>query len=86
MLFMVTHTHDYRTWCDPIPEASGALRELTKNKDGNKIQILAAYGNRLEHKLFAVIEADRMEDIYTHFDPVLEIGNYDITPIMVRDT
>ena len=86
MLFMVIHTHDYKTCGAHIPEVSGALKELTKNKDGNKIRIVAAYGNRLEHKLFIIIEADRMEDIDAHFDPVLEIGNYDITPMMERDT
>ena len=85
MLFMVTHTHDYQTCGTHIPEISGILRELTKNKPENRIQIVSAYGNRLVHKLFMVIEADSMEDIDAHFDPVLEIGNYDIVPIMKRD-
>ena len=46
---------------------------------------MSAYGNRLVHKIFIVIEADSMEDIDAHFDPVLEIGNYDIIPIMKRE-
>ena len=85
MLFMVTHTHDYQTCGAHQPEISGKLRELTKNKPENKIKIVSAYGNRLVHKIFMVIEADSMEDIDAHFDPVLEIGNYDIVPIMQRD-
>jgi hypothetical protein len=32
-----------------------------------------------------IIEADRMEDIDAHFDPVLEHGNYEIIPIMERE-
>ena len=85
MLFMVTHTHDYQTCGAHKPEISGKLRDLTKNKPENRIKIVSAYGNRLVHKIFMVIEADSMEDIDAHFDPVLEIGNYDIVPIMQRD-
>jgi hypothetical protein len=86
MLFMVTHTHDYKTCSAHQPEISGKLKELSKNKEGNKIKIINAYGNRLVHKIFMIIEAENMEDIDFHFDPVLELGNYEIIPIMKRET
>jgi tRNA A37 methylthiotransferase MiaB len=85
MLFMVTSTHDYQTCGAHIPEVSGLLKTLTKNKEGNNVRIIKAYGNRLVHKIFMIIEADRMEDIDAHFDPVLEHGNYEIIPIMERE-
>jgi hypothetical protein len=42
------------------------------------------YGNRLEHTLFVICEADSMEQLDAAFDPILEMGQYTVTPVMER--
>ena len=36
--------------------------------------------NRLEHATYLLVEADSFEAIDTVFDPILELGHYEITP------
>lgn len=39
---------------------------------------------RLEHKGYMVVEADSFEQIDAAFDPVLEMGHFEVTPVMQR--
>ena len=43
------------------------------------------YSNRLEHTLFIVCEADSFEALDQAFDPILEMGHLEVTPVMKRD-
>ena len=48
------------------------------------IKVHANYVNRLEHKGYMVVEADSFEQIDAAFDPVLEMGHFEVTPVMQR--
>ena len=42
------------------------------------------YSNRLQHTTFIVCEADSMEQLDAGFNPILDYGNFEVTPVMVR--
>jgi len=48
------------------------------------ITIKARYANRLEHTNFFIVNATSMEAIDALFDPVLEMGQWDITPVIEK--
>jgi hypothetical protein len=74
MLFMITMTHDYSTCQTHDPESLS----------DHGLKIHANYVNRLEHKGYMVVEADSFEQIDAAFDPVLEMGHFEVTPVMQR--
>ena len=49
------------------------------------MKVHAQYSNRLEHTLFIVCEADTFEALDAAFDPILEMGHLEVTPVMKRD-
>jgi len=51
-------------------------------KHGVKVHNM--YSNRLEHTLFIVCEADSFEQLDASFDPILEMGHLEVTPVMER--
>ncbi len=82
MYFVVKHTHNYSTCQAHVPESVAAMGDIVTRAPEHNVQVHARYGNRLEHTNFYVIEADSMEDINALFDPVLELGDWDLTPVM----
>jgi hypothetical protein len=50
----------------------------------HSITIKARYANRLEHTNFFIVDATSMEAIDALFDPVLEMGQWDITPVIEK--
>ena len=42
------------------------------------------YSNRLEHTQFVVCEAESMEQLDAGFSPILDYGNFEVTPVMER--
>ena len=46
------------------------------------IKVHGHYSNRLEHTAFMVLEADNFEQLDAAFDPILEMGNFEVTPIV----
>ncbi|MDB4203048.1 hypothetical protein N9767_01565 [Planktomarina temperata] len=60
----------------------GKIRSQVYQTMGLKIH--ANYVNRLEHKGYMVVEADSFEQIDAAFDPVLEMGHFEVTPVMQR--
>ena len=43
------------------------------------------YANRLEHTNFIVCETDSFESLDAAFDPILEMGHFEATPVMKRE-
>jgi len=48
------------------------------------VKVHNMYSNRLEHTLFIVCEADSFEQLDAAFDPILEMGHLEVTPVMER--
>ena len=84
MLFMITMTHDYSTCQTHDPERGPLWKNTLASLPDHGLKVHANYVNRLEHKGYMVVEADSFEQIDAAFDPVLEMGHFEVTPVMKR--
>ena len=85
MLFMIQHTHDYSTCQTHHPENGPKFKETLANLGSQGVKVHDMYSNRLEHTLFIVCEANSFEALDQAFDPILEMGHLEVTPVMKRD-
>ena len=85
MLFMIQSSHDYSTCQTHDPEKGPLFKETLANLGNHGVKVHAQYSNRLEHTLFIVCEADTFEALDTAFDPILEMGHLEVTPVMKRE-
>ena len=53
-----------------------------QSADSIGIKIVGAYADPPGHTLYCVLEADSMEQIVQFFDPMIELGNVDIHPVL----
>ena len=84
MYFVIQHRHDYSTCQAHNPETAIAMGDLVTNASKHNIVVQGRYSNRLEHTNFYIMEANGMEDIDALFDPVLELGSWEITPVIKK--
>jgi hypothetical protein len=47
------------------------------------VTVHSVYSNRPEHTMFMVLEADTFEQIDDFFDPLLEMGHANISPVII---
>ena len=82
MLFHATHTHSYQT-CHAHDEARKAkIMEAVKSADESGLKIHSIHVDPPRHVGYFLLEADTMEQIVQFFDPMLELGDTDIRPVM----
>ena len=82
MLFHATHTHSYQT-CHAHDEARKAkIMEAVKSADESGLKIHSIHVDPPGHVGYFLLEADTMEQIVQFFDPMLELGDTDICPVM----
>ena len=82
MLFHATHTHSYQT-CHAHDEARKAkIMEAVKSADESGLKIHSIHVDPPGHVGYFLLEADTMEQIVQFFDPMLELGDTDIRPVM----
>jgi len=84
MLFMITCRHDYSTCQANHPENKQHYRDTFSKLGDHGVKVHAIYSKRLEHTQFVVCEADNMEQLDAGFNPILDYGNYEVTPVMER--
>ena len=84
MIFVIKHTHDYSTCMVHDENALKAMYGIEARAADHDITVKARYVNRLEHTSFFIIEAPSMEAIDDLFDAVLELGQWDITPVIEK--
>ena len=77
-------THDYSTCQTHAPERGPLWKNTLASLPDHGLKIHANYVNRLEHKGYMVVETDSLEQIDAAFDPVLEMGHFEVTPVMQR--
>jgi hypothetical protein len=74
MLFHATHAHDENKKAKMMT-AIQAAGEIGINVHG-------IYVDPPGHVFYLILEADSMEQIVQFFDPILELGDTDIHPVM----
>ncbi len=82
MLFHATHTHSYQT-CHAHNENKKAKMMTAIQAAGEiGINVHGIYVDPPGHVFHLILEADYMEQIVQFFDPILELGDTDIHPVM----
>ena len=82
MLFHATHSHSNQT-CHAHDEARKAkVMEAVQSSEKIGIKIHGIYVDPPGHKGYFVLEANTMEQVVQFFDPMLELGDTDIRPVM----
>ena len=84
MLFVVKLTHDYSTCQAHHPEKFSLFRDTLANVKDHGIKVHGHYSNRLEHTNYMILEAETFEQLDAAFDPILEMGHFEITPVIQR--
>ena len=65
------------------PKDKGLSRKRLLVLQIKGVTVHSVYSNRPEHTMFMVLEADTFEQIDDFFDPLLEMGHTEITPVII---
>jgi len=82
MLFHATHTHSYQTCHAHDEDKKSKIVEAIQASEEIGIKIHGIYVDPPGHSGYFVLEADTMEQVVQFFDPMLELGDTDIHPVM----
>ena len=82
MLFHATHKHSYQTCHAHDDKRKAKMMESLQSADGLGIKVHGVYVDAPGHVFFFILEADEMEQIVKFFDPMFELGDANIRPIM----
>ena len=82
MLFHATQTHDYSTCHAHDAERKALMMKSMQSADSIGIKIVGAYADPPGHALYFIFEADSTEQIVQFFDPMIELDNVDIHPVL----
>jgi len=82
MLFHATHTHSYQTCHAHDEDRKAKVMEAVQSAGDIGINIIGIFVDPPGHVAYFVLEAESMEQIVQFFDPLLELGDTDISPVM----
>ena len=82
MLFHATHRHSYQTCHAHDEERKAKVVEAVQASGEIGIKIHGIYIDPPGHVGYFVLEADTMEQGVQFLDPMLELGDTDIRPVM----
>jgi len=82
MLFHATITHSYQTCHSHDEEKKAKMMQAIQNAGEIGLNVHSVYVDPPGHAFYMVLEADTMDQIVQFFDPMLELGDADIHPVM----
>ena len=65
------------------PKAKIIHKKVFETASEKGVTVHSIYVNRPQHTMFMVLEAKTFEQIDDFFDPLLEMGNGEITPVVI---
>ena len=83
MIVHVTWSHSYETCGAHDEEVVKITKQAFDTASEKGVTVHSIYGNRPEHTFFMVLEADTFEQIDDFFDPLLETGTGEVTPVVI---
>ena len=83
MIVHVTWSHSYETCGAHDAETAKINRQAYDTASEKGVTVHSIYSNRPEHTMFMILEADTFEQIDAFFDPLLEMGTGEVTPVVV---
>tara|TARA_Y100000590_G_scaffold464135_1_gene632851 strand:+ start:3594 stop:3878 length:285 start_codon:yes stop_codon:yes gene_type:complete len=82
MLFHATHKHSYQTCHAHDEDRKAKIMEAIQSTEKSGLKIHSIHVDPPGHVGYFLLEADTMEQIVSFFDPMLELGDTDIRPVM----
>ncbi|MDC1416321.1 MAG: DUF3303 domain-containing protein [Fidelibacterota bacterium] len=86
MVFHATHKHSYQTCHAHDEQRKMKVMTAIESADGIGIKVHGMYVDAPGHVGYFILEADTMEQIVQFFDPLLELGDTDIKPVISMDS
>ena len=81
MFFHVTSQHDHTT-CRRVLQGPDAVETGQAWVEGNNaVKVIGAWGYPVSHRGFAVVEADKFEDVAALFEFHLGMGPVEVLPV-----
>ena len=81
MLFHIIAQHDHAT-CPRVSQGPEAVRAGQTWVEGNEaVKVIGAWGYPVSHRQFAVVEADKFEDVAALFENHLGMGPVEVLPV-----
>jgi len=82
MLFHVTHTHGYATCIAHDEEAKTNFSQTISNAEESGVKVHGVYADPPGHQIFMVVETDTMEQLVKFLDPIIDLGDYEVRPVL----
>ena len=82
MLFHVTHTHGYTTCMAHDGIAKTNFSQTISNAEESGVKVHGVYADPPGHQIFMVVETDTMEQLVKFLDPIIDLGDYEVRPVL----
>ena len=83
MIVHATWSHSYETCQAHDTESQKIHKKAFETALEKGVTVHSIYVNRPQHTMFMVLEAKTFEQIDNFFDPLLEMCNGEITPVVI---
>ncbi len=83
MTVLATWFYIYEACKTHDAEGQRLIKKAFASASEKGVTVHSVYSNRPEHKNFMVLEADTFEQIDDFFDPLLEMGHANISPVII---
>ena len=81
MLFHITHTHHYDDCLRKSIEKQKIWNKVFFESEYSDIEFLEVLACRINHKSFIIVEAESVKAIESAFEPIIDFGNFEISPV-----
>jgi len=82
MLFHVTHRHGYATCMAHDGKAKTYFSQTISNAEESGVKVHGVYADPPGHQIFMVVETDTMEQLVKFLDPIIDLGDYEVRPVL----
>ena len=82
MLFHVTHRHGYATCMAHDEKAKTYFLQTISNAEESGVKVHGVYADPPGHQIFMVVETDTMEQLVKFLDPIIDLGDYEVRPVL----
>jgi hypothetical protein len=82
MIFHATHKHDHHSCPAHDAEKKANFMKAIQSADEIGVKVHGFYADVPGHTIFMILETDAVEKIVQFFDPIVDMGDTDIRPVV----
>ena len=82
MLFHATHHHTHQSCSAHKPENMALFGKAVASASELGVKIVGLYTDAPGHAVYMILEADTVMQLFQLFDPILELGDTEIRPVV----